>query len=557
MPINGEYTWREFNDSVEVTIPLKGVSAKNVDVFTASTLLKVSYLPFLLDLNLFDEIDEDDSRAVRKNGELVVCLKKREVREWGQLCFEGSKEETRQRRCDTFRKRDEYVKRQMENVAAKKVEEERMVFRRHMALEANERNRLDDIKATEKKNAENKMFDAFSQLESARSCERSVDEKIACMTIQDVTHPASNDHDLNPKKDAKLVLQECSEEISQFKDRVELDIPPPRRVVQTTIRNSSRLFKTPSRESTAKQEQEFIIKNRCNLQKNALLNDFDIGDSDPVWLTAKGDQFYSKGDFCSAVNAYTEALHKDQTLVQALAKRADCYLNLREGAFCVKDCTDVLQFNLVIDAQFNTAQERSQFRKEIHIRSALAHCLIEDYKNGMEHFMKARTLDETDGIVIDSIRHLAIFMEALQWKVQGDTYFAEGNLDKANELYSRALIVDQTHLKALINRAACHLAMKKNASCIDDCNYALTECRQKRRNMTLLAAILFPKPTEQRKWIVTALCHRAAAKQLEKDDQGGLVDLEEAINTVRPNDDIDLEGIKKGIEFLKKRSAKK
>ena len=49
--------------------------------------------------------------------------------------------------------------------------------------------------------------------------------------------------------------------------------PPPRQVVQGTFTHTPRLFKTPSRESTIKQEQQFIMKNRSNLSKNVLLND--------------------------------------------------------------------------------------------------------------------------------------------------------------------------------------------------------------------------------------------------------------------------------------------
>jgi hypothetical protein len=52
-------------------------------VFTASTILKVSYAPFLLDLNLLKEIDEDDSRAVLRNGTLKISLAKKTVEPWG------------------------------------------------------------------------------------------------------------------------------------------------------------------------------------------------------------------------------------------------------------------------------------------------------------------------------------------------------------------------------------------------------------------------------------------------------------------------------------------
>jgi hypothetical protein len=56
----------------------------------------------------------------------------------------------------------------------------------------------------------------------------------------------------------------------------------------------------------------------------------------------------------------------------------------------------------------------------------------------------------------------------------------------------------------------------------------------------------------QRKWIVALLCRRAAAKELGKDFQGALENLEEAKNTIRTSDDIDIETVEKSIERLKK-----
>ena len=88
MHVSGEYTWKETDDHIEVAIPLKGVSTKKVDVFTASSILKVSYAPFLLDLNLYGEIDEESSRAVLKNETLKIYLTKKSTQPWGQLCFE-------------------------------------------------------------------------------------------------------------------------------------------------------------------------------------------------------------------------------------------------------------------------------------------------------------------------------------------------------------------------------------------------------------------------------------------------------------------------------------
>ena len=63
-----------------------------------------------------------------------------------------------------------------------------------------------------------------------------------------------------------------------------------------------------------------------------MLNDVDIGDIDPVWLGSKGDKFYRKGNFCFAINAYSEALKDDVTIVHTLVNQAVCYLHIREGA---------------------------------------------------------------------------------------------------------------------------------------------------------------------------------------------------------------------------------
>ena len=557
MPISGEYTWSETNDTIEVVIPLKGVSPKKVDVFTACNILKVSYAPFLLDLNLYHEINEDKSRAVLKNGTLKICLFKKDAGQlWKCLCFEGTKDEIRQRRSKALKERDEQVRQRMEKVASKKVEEERMVFQQHMALEERERQRLDDIKANEKKNAENAMYDTFTrkQLQATKhNAKLTTTEKQESEVLQ---LPAGVSTDTDTALLNQDLPQDCSEEvdgnISELDNNNDM-LPPPRNVVQSTFKHTPRLFKTPSRESTIKQEQEFIMKNRSNLKKNVLLNSVDIGDADPVWLNSKGDEFYSKGDFCSAINAYSEALNADETMVHTLGNRAACYLHLREGSCCIKDCLAVLKMNESIDAHFDMDVEKKQFRKSTHIRLALAYCLVDEYESGMKHFTIAQELDESDEVALESIQYLETLMEATQWKTKADESFASGDLAKANECYSTALTVDPTLTKALMNRAACHLAMDNCSDCIDDRTLALSQCKQKHCNPSLLAAILFPKPNVQRKWIVTLLCRRAAARQqLGKDYQGAIADLEEAKQIIRPSDDIDLGAVEKSIECLKK-----
>jgi dyslexia susceptibility 1 candidate gene 1 protein len=548
MPVLAEYTWNESGGHMEVTIPLKGVSSKKVDVFIASTILKVSFPPFLLDLDLYDEIDEDGSRAVHDNGTLKICLSKRTVGIWGQPHFIGTKDVLKERRQKALNQRDEKIQRQIERVSQKKVEEERMVFQKHMELEEKERRRLDEIKATEKKDAENAMHDAFSRLQNANGREKSSANTGERVRESSVKAILQNKRDVRPKP------QDHAEEGVALEIIPANNKPPPRKAVQASFRHTPRLFKTPSRESTIKQEQEFIIKNSSNLKKNALLNGRDIGDVDPVWLTMKGNEFYDKGDYCSAINAFTEALRADETLVLALSGRAACYLHLREGTCCVKDCLACLTApDEAIEAHFDTVHEQAQFRTKTHIRLATAFCLTGEYENAMEHFTKVRKLDETNEVAISGMETLETYTTAEKWKKEADDCYNGGKLELANEFYSKALSVDPTHTKALMNRAACRLLMKNSAGCIIDCGLALSRCKRRCFDSSNpIPALLHPEPNVEKKWIVALLCRRAAAKELGNDLQGALEDLEEAMNTIRSTDDIDIKTVEKSIKRVKK-----
>lgn len=86
MSLSGEYTWTETNDTIDVVIPLKGVSLKEVDLLVTCSRIKVSYKPFLIDLNLCHEIIKGKGQAVAKKGTLKICLFKKNAGQlWGCL----------------------------------------------------------------------------------------------------------------------------------------------------------------------------------------------------------------------------------------------------------------------------------------------------------------------------------------------------------------------------------------------------------------------------------------------------------------------------------------
>jgi dyslexia susceptibility 1 candidate gene 1 protein len=67
----------------------------------------------------------------------------------------------------------------------------------------------------------------------------------------------------------------------------------------------------------------------------------NIEDKDPLWLKDKGDHFYRRNDFHSAVNAYSKALENDKGFLMARLNRATTFIRMRAYQACIKDCDDI------------------------------------------------------------------------------------------------------------------------------------------------------------------------------------------------------------------------
>ncbi|KAL3796275.1 hypothetical protein HJC23_008595 [Cyclotella cryptica] len=541
MPVTGEYTWEETDDHIIVLIPLKGVSPQKVDVFTASTILKVAYSPFLVNLDLYGEIEYEKCKAILKEGTLKVLLAKKDDRRtlWGQLCFDGTKEEVKLRREKALCEREEKTARHIERAATKKVEEERMVFQEHMALEQRERKRMEDAKEEEKRNAEKLLYKTFSSSTSSTQTAKSTSKSVKISKELNMIG-------------TKVYLGDDGVE----RVRDECDDLPTRPISRVTFLHTPRIFKTPSRESTAKKEQEFILKNKATLKRHALFNaSTSICDVDPMWLKTKGDEFMNQGNYSSAINAYSDALEADGTIVGALGSRAACYLHLRQGKCCIEDCLDALSMKEASESYFHSAEEQRQFEKESFVRLGMAYCLNKEYTKGMKSFVQAKKIKESwkpDDIAEQCINYLAVLMEAKHWKDEADRLFAEGKFSDAIDSYTKAFDIDPLFVSSLINRTACHLAMKNSTRCIQDSMDALQLLSLRRHSeYPVLASLLGPNSQTKQKWIVTLLCRLSSARRLKKDLAGSLIDLEEALKNARQINDTESIAIEKDIKVLK------
>lgn len=275
-----------------------------------------------------------------------------------------------------------------------------------------------------------------------------------------------------------------------------------------------------------------------------------VADVDAVWLKAKGGELKARGDYSGAINAYTDALKEDKSTVDVMADRAQCFLQTRRAADCIVDCLKVLDMKNELESQLPDVNERVQFEKETRVRLGMAYCMNKDYDNAKSQFEEARELDQTDENIEQFIGHAVGLIEASGLKENADKLFGCGDFSEAIDAYTKAIEVEPSFLPALMNRAGCYLAKQDLANSIEDSSRAL-ELLSRGRQRNILASLLLPDSQTKRKWTVTALCRRAAAKRLENNPKAALEDLLKALKHAEQDGSIDTKEIEQEIRSLR------
>uniref|UniRef100_H3HBS8 CS domain-containing protein n=1 Tax=Phytophthora ramorum TaxID=164328 RepID=H3HBS8_PHYRM len=283
---------------------------------------------------------------------------------------------------------------------------------------------------------------------------------------------------------------------------------------ESEIRFTPRVFPTPSRESKAAEEEGWLIKNRKHVNSHKGLNrssEYDISETDPMWLKAKGDDFFHSKDFRSATNAYAEAISatpSDNTdlIATCLSNRAACLLHLGEFEECISDCSKALSY--LPDTR--TTDGNSSMLKHYRLKLKLFNPQLRD------DFME-----------------LVAMEKAHELKQSGDNIFREGrDLVRAIQLYSDALRLNPLSIACLSNRAACYLMQHAVKECIEDCTQALKLLQQdtnpvgnlgQEHGLAFFSIGPAAGSSQRRAWVVKTLVRRGAAylsmQDLDKAEQ--------------------------------------
>ena len=107
-----QFDWSQDANSLNISIPISGVSLKKIDVFMTDLSLKVNVKANNY-LKIFDfpaEIDykSRENKVSYNDGTLELYIKKVDSQMWDSLTVQGlSKDDIRKRRDESFKRREE------------------------------------------------------------------------------------------------------------------------------------------------------------------------------------------------------------------------------------------------------------------------------------------------------------------------------------------------------------------------------------------------------------------------------------------------------------------
>ncbi|KAG1704284.1 hypothetical protein DVH05_006292 [Phytophthora capsici] len=553
-------------------------------VAVSDLVVKVNAAPYVLLLDLQDAVD-DESAVVKSfpaSNLLRISLQKQEKRVWKELQYLGSKAVLRERRDASMERKRVSETALSEKRKAKKHQEEKDTLRAQMAVDDTNRQLLTDLKAEEKEREERNLYESFRDFQvqkqkintevKAPKNRKTIDGK----TTKKVSFADENGRNVNRQDDTIIELtddgtfdipsakqpatpldgNQCSSFCESFREEAieteseddseeVIELPPPRQSVQSEIRFTPRVFPTPSRESKAAEEEDWLLKNRKHISKHQGLNrtsDYDISETDPMWLKAKGDDFFHAKDFRSATNAYAEAISATSSdnidfIATCLSNRAACLLQLGEFEDCINDCSKALSY--LPDTREtdggSSVLKHYRLKLKLFVRRGTAYCRVGQFSQGKADYGVACSMDNQNPQLRDDFMELVAMEKAQELKESGDQMFREGNdLNKAIQMYSDSLQLNPLSITCLSNRAACYLMQNSAKDCIEDCTRALELLQQDNTTNNSSGLAFFAigpaaGSAQRRAWVVKTLVRRGAAnvslhnwEQAEQDYAAGV-----------------------------------
>ncbi|XP_063828341.1 dynein axonemal assembly factor 4-like [Ostrinia nubilalis] len=363
-----DFTWTQTTQALNIRIPISPVKHEKVDIFTTDSYIKANYNPFLFEIFLLHDVDSSKGKCVVQEDIIVIDLVKREQVEWESLEKELTKEEKMKLRQEILEECQEKAKQESEDKRIKKSQLDRFTVQRAMEIDEKQHKLMDSRRDEQRKQAMNALEDWRVTNVNKDSIPNQKELPIP-YRILDTHHKTKSgfkivelpDNDVDDKeknitKDSNLAKQQKlaprpppkalvkSEYVEKKKKEASVRVLPRlRETAQLEVTHTPRTFPTPSRESTA-QEEEAWIKN-ITLARRAtgfVSEDLRPEEQDPQWCKEKGDEFFRSGNFLGAISAYTHGIRLSDKLPSLFANRAATHFALGNFNKCINDCSTAL-----------------------------------------------------------------------------------------------------------------------------------------------------------------------------------------------------------------------
>ncbi|XP_012865523.1 PREDICTED: dyslexia susceptibility 1 candidate gene 1 protein isoform X1 [Dipodomys ordii] len=401
MPVQvGDYSWQQTEAAVFLSLPLRGVSVRDADVFCAENYLKVNFPPFLFEVFLYAPIDDASSKAKIGNDTVIFTLYKKEVAMWEMLSMPGVDKETKQKIREKSILQAQQTAQEAEEAKAKaRREDQKYALTVMMKIEEDERKKIEDMK-------ENERRKATKELEVWRECQKKDEEQKPIpreeklqqgkqtkeerkqLKHKTVTRNSTFSHHATKGRNSEDIFAEALQESS---------IPAPRSVGSIKINFTPRVFPTALRESQVAEEEEWLHKQaEARRAMNTDIPEFcDLKEEEknPDWLKEKGNKLFATENYLAAINAYNLAIRLNNKIPLLYLNRAACHLKLKNLHKAIEDSSKALELLTP------PVKDNANARMKAHVRRGTAFCQLELYVEGLQDYEAALKIDPANEIV--------------------------------------------------------------------------------------------------------------------------------------------------------------
>ena len=205
----------------------------------------------------------------------------------------------------------------------------------------------------------------------------------------------------------------------------------------------------------------------------------DVEDKDPVWLKDKGDHFYQRTDYHSALNAYTKAIEFDKDFLMGRLNRATTWLKVRCFENCIEDCQDIETYiNGIKEEEREGDEFYSRMLARTYLKKGAGYAWISKFDEAIESLtntLKYKTVfNEREMVEIkNDIDRIKVRQRSMERKQEGDTKFAESSLDEAAKLYLECLEDDPANEYIFANLGLIFMMKQDYQQCINYSTKAL------------------------------------------------------------------------------------